>query len=229
MPTHSAVKAERIVLQAYQQWGLSAIVLRGATLYHPESWHIRYFIDQLKRRLLPVIGDGKTYWHYIYMEDMARAIVCAVENAENAAGEIFFVADDQPIQAKDFLNDLVDCLGAPHPMQVPVWLARMFAGSIGVNVLTMSARYKTDRIKKRLGWFPQFPTCREGFVDVLTNMRMLSVRSISSNRLIFLRIPLFRLDLMGLLPRVKRSYLKPLKKPVLITKAWDSSSQGSFH
>lgn len=168
--TLSAVDAERIVLEAYQQWGLPAIVLRGATFYHPESWHTRYFVEQLKRRMLPVIGDGKTYWHYIHADDMALSIVCAVENAENAADEIFFVADDQPFQTREFLNCLADRLGAPRPMQVLVWLARMFAGSLGVNVLSMSARYKTDKIKKILGWSPRYPTYREGFEDVLARM-----------------------------------------------------------
>ncbi len=170
VPTHSAVEAERIVLDAHQDWGLPAIVLRGATFYHPESWHTRYFVEQLKRRQLPVIGDGKTWWHYIHVDDMAQSIVCALECAGDIAGEIFFVADDQPFQVQEFLNDLADRLGAPRPMRMPVWLARMFAGSIGVNVLTMSARYKTDKIKKKLGWSPQFPSYREGLADVLTKM-----------------------------------------------------------
>lgn len=172
VPTHSAVEAERIVLDAYCQWGLPAIVLRGATFYHPEAWHTRYFVEQLKRRQLPMIGDGKYYWHYVHVDDMARAIVCAVEKARDVAGETFFVADDQPFQAKDFLNDLADRLDAARPMRVPIWLARMLAGSIGVNVLTMSARYKTDKIKRRLGWSPQFPTYQEGFADVLAEMGM---------------------------------------------------------
>ncbi len=165
--TQSALEGEQIALNARRDWGLPAIVLRGAQFYHAESWSTRYFIGQIKRCQLPIIGDGNYFWHYIHVDDMARAVVCAVENASEASGEILNVADDEPCQAKEFLEFLANRIGAPRPMRVPAWLARLFAGSETVNFLTTSARYRTGKIKKKLGWKPQFPTYREGFAQIL--------------------------------------------------------------
>ncbi len=169
-PTESAVDAEKIVLQAHHLWGLPAVVLRGATFYSAEAWHTRYFIEQLKRRQMPVLGDGSTWWHYIHVDDMAAAVVRATEQAEQVAGEIFFVADDQPFQAGEFLDTLAERLGAARPLRMPLWLARLLVGSLGVNVMSMSARYQTDHIKQRLGWQPRFANYREGFEEVLARL-----------------------------------------------------------
>lgn len=163
----SAVDAERMVLDAYADFGLPGVVLRGATLYAGDAWHTRALLDQVKQRQLPIIGSGEQYWHYIYVEDMARACVRAAENP--APGEIFFVADDWPFHARDFLNYLAAQLHAPPPLQMPLAPAQLFLGQ-RATALARSVRYRTDKIKKMLGWTPRYPTYREGFAEILTQV-----------------------------------------------------------
>lgn len=163
----SAVDAERAALAAYQAYETPVVILRGAFFYGPEAYSTRALIDAVRNRRLPIIGNGEQYWHWIYVDDMAQACVRAVENP--APGEIFHVADDWPFHARDFLNYLAAQLNAPAPFKMTVLLARLLGGETA-RFLAQSARYRTDKIKKMLGWTPQYPTYRDGFAEILRQL-----------------------------------------------------------
>jgi nucleoside-diphosphate-sugar epimerase len=163
----SAVDAEKMSLAAYDEFALPVVVLRGAQFYGPDAYHTRLTIDSVRKRAYPIIGSGEQYWHWVYVDDMARACVCAAENP--APGEIFFVADDWPFHARDLLNYLAAHLHAPRPFAMSVRLARLLAGDTA-TFLAQSVRFRTDKIKKMLGWTPRYPTYREGFAEILRQM-----------------------------------------------------------
>lgn len=163
----SAVEAEQLTLAAYGEFGLPGVVLRGASFYGAEAWSTRNLIAAIKRSLAPVVGSGDQYWHYVYVEDMARACVRAAENP--APGELFFVADDWPFRARDFLNYLAAQLKAPAPFRMTVAVARLLGGDSAL-FSAQSVRYRTDKIKKMLGWTPRYPTYREGIAEILPQL-----------------------------------------------------------
>lgn len=163
----SAVEGEEITLAAHHEFGLPGMVLRGATFYGPEAWSTRNLIAGIRRRTAPIIGSGDQYWHYIFVEDMALACVCAAENP--VPGEIFFVADDWPFHARDLLNYLAAQLKAPAPFKVPVSIARWLNGDSAL-FSAESVRYRTDKIKRMLGWTPRYPTFREGVDEILQQL-----------------------------------------------------------
>ncbi len=160
----SALDGERIALAAYEQYELPALVLRGASFYGPEDAQTRATINGIKRRAMPIVSSGDQYWHYVHYEDYAWACVLAAENP--APGEIFFVADDWPFHARDFINYLAAQLRAPAPYHMTVALARLLYGE-RARRQAQSVRYRTDKIKKMLGWTPAHPTYREGFAEIL--------------------------------------------------------------
>jgi nucleoside-diphosphate-sugar epimerase len=124
-------------------------------------------LDAIKQRRLPIIGSGSQYWHWIYVDDMARACVLAAEHP--APGEIFNVADDWAFHAADGMNYMAAQLNAPAPIKMTALLARALGGSTAA-LLAQSARYRTDKIKKMLGWSPVYPTYREGMAEVFRQM-----------------------------------------------------------
>jgi nucleoside-diphosphate-sugar epimerase len=163
----SAMESEEMTLAACGEFGLPAVILRGASFYGPEAWSTRSLISGIKRRLAPVVGRGNQYWHYIYVKDMASACVRAAENP--TPGEVFFVADDWPFHARDFLNYIALQLKAPRPFKMSVTLARLLSGESAL-LAAQSVRYRTDKIKRMLGWTPRYPTYREGMAEILQKM-----------------------------------------------------------
>lgn len=163
----SAAEMEANVLAEYQINNTPVVILRGALFYSPAAYSTRAMLDAIRHRRFPIIGSGEQYWHWIYVDDMARAVVLAAEHP--APGEIFNVADDWAFHARDGLNYIAAQLNAPAPFKMSVLLARILAGGTA-SFLAQSARYRTDKIKKMLGWAPKYPTYREGFAEIFRQM-----------------------------------------------------------
>jgi nucleoside-diphosphate-sugar epimerase len=124
--------------------------------------------DGLRKRLLPIIGDGQAVWSCLHTDNAARAFVAA---AEAGRGGLWHVVDDRPTTARDFLTDFARRLGAPQPRRVPAWLVRLIAGRYAVEFLTASTRTTNARIRRDLGWSPRYPTFEEGLDQVVTRWR----------------------------------------------------------
>jgi nucleoside-diphosphate-sugar epimerase len=163
----SAVEMEANALAEYKINETPVVILRGAFFYGPTAYNTRAMLDAIRHRRLPIIGSGDQYWHWIYVDDMARAIVLAAEHP--APGEIFNVADDWPFHSADGMNYVASQLNAPAPFKMSTLLARAFGGGTA-GFLSQSARYRTDKIKKMLGWSPKYPTYREGFTEIFRHM-----------------------------------------------------------
>jgi nucleoside-diphosphate-sugar epimerase len=112
-----------------------------------------------------------------YVEDAARAHLLAADALEPgspAAGSIYFITQDEPVNLWGYVNRLLTALGKP-PVQkkVPLWVARA-AGLVletvyrvfslrgeplltrfVANELALSHYYDISRAKRDLGYKPQ--------------------------------------------------------------------------
>jgi nucleoside-diphosphate-sugar epimerase len=163
----SAVEMESHALAEYKVNATPVVILRGASFYAPTAYSTRAMLNALQDRRFPIIGSGEQYWHWVYVDDMARAVVLAAEHP--APGEIFNVADDWAFHAGDGINYLAAQLHAPAPFRMSKLLARAMGGE-AAGFLAQSARYRADKIKKMLGWTPLYPTYREGFAEIFRQM-----------------------------------------------------------
>jgi nucleoside-diphosphate-sugar epimerase len=166
--TQSALDGERIAVEAGERGGLAVGILRCGWFYGPDSPHTRMLADGLRKRHIPILGDGEAVWSCLHTEDAAGAFVAA---AEAGRGGLWHVVDDRPVTAEEFLTGFARRLGAPSPRRVPVWLARLVAGHYAVRFLTSSTRTSNARIRRDLGWSPRFPSFGEGLDQVVATWR----------------------------------------------------------
>jgi nucleoside-diphosphate-sugar epimerase len=162
--TQSAVDGEQIARAAGAKAGFRVGVLRCGMFYAPDAAHTRDMAERLRKRALPIIGRGDAVWSLIHVADAASAFVAAAEAGRDG---LWHVVDDRPVAAADVLRTFARKLGAPEPRRVPVWLAKLLAGSYAVGFLTSSKHTTNARIRRELGWTPQFPSIEEGFDDVV--------------------------------------------------------------
>lgn len=141
------------------------IVLRYGFFYGPETGTLSpAMVDQLRRRRVPVIGDGGGYWSFIHTEDAASATLAAVERAR--PGNIYNIVDDHPAQVRDWLPALAELLGAKPPLHVPACLGRLLAGEHMVAMMTEVRGASNGKAKRELDWLPAHPSWRAGFADI---------------------------------------------------------------
>jgi nucleoside-diphosphate-sugar epimerase len=155
--TAAAVKSlEQTVL------GAGGLVLRYGYFYGPGSAIAPdgSIAEDLRRRRMPIVGRGQGVWSFIHVEDAAAATVAAL--TEGSSG-VYNVVDDDPAPVSRWLPALAEALGAPRPLRVPVFLARLAAGDYGVATMTAAQGASNARARSELGWTPALPSWREGF------------------------------------------------------------------
>ncbi|HEY8458725.1 MAG TPA: NAD-dependent epimerase/dehydratase family protein, partial [Actinopolymorphaceae bacterium] len=121
-------------------------------------------VDLVRKRQLPIIGDGAGIWSWIHIDDAAEATVAAVEHGSRG---IYNIVDDEPAPVSDWLPYLADVLGAKPPLRVPVWLGRLVAGEVAVRWMTQARGSSNEKAKRELAWRPAWSTWRDGFRDGL--------------------------------------------------------------
>ncbi|MBI5265456.1 MAG: NAD(P)-dependent oxidoreductase [Bradyrhizobium sp.] len=145
----------------------AGIVLRYGYFYGPDTGMFSSaMIDQLRRRRVPVIGDGGGWWSFIHTEDAASATVAAIDHGK--PGSIYNIVDDYPAQVRDFLPALAAMFGAKPPLHVPAWLGRLLGGEHMVVMMTQVRGGSNAKAQRELSWRPAHPSWREGFAYAAT-------------------------------------------------------------
>jgi nucleoside-diphosphate-sugar epimerase len=118
--------------------------------------------EMIRGRKFPVVADGAGIWSFLHIADAAEATVAAVERGRRG---IYNIVDDDPAPVADWLPPLADKLGAPRPWRVPRFIGRLFAGEVGVVMMTDIRGASNAKAKRELGWKPRHPSWREGFAS----------------------------------------------------------------
>jgi 2-alkyl-3-oxoalkanoate reductase len=142
--------------------GLTTIALRYGSLYGPGTnlgMHGE-FVELVRRRRLPVIGDGAGVWSFLHVDDAASATIAAIECGERG---VYNIADDDPAPVSVWLPELARALHARPPLHVPSWLGRLVAGEATVSMMTGVRGISNAKARRVLRWRPAFASWREGF------------------------------------------------------------------
>jgi len=151
---------ERQVLAA------GGVVMRYGWLYGPGTGFRRdgSWASSLRRRLLPIVGAGSGVFSFLHVDDAAGATVAALEHDRPAT---FNVVDDDPAPLREWAPEYARAVGAPKPWRAPMWVGRLAAGRLAVEMMDQLRGASNARIKRELGWQPRYASWREGFQSAL--------------------------------------------------------------
>jgi nucleoside-diphosphate-sugar epimerase len=151
---------EEAVLGA--QW-TEGIVLRYGAFYGPGTSMAPggELPEMIRKRKFPLVGDGGGVWSFVHIADAAEATVAAVEHGSRG---VYNVADDDPAPVAEWLPALAHEVGARKPMRVPRFIGRLFAGEVGVVMMTDARGASNAKAKRELGWRPAHASWRQGFL-----------------------------------------------------------------
>jgi 2-alkyl-3-oxoalkanoate reductase len=134
------------------------IALRYGSFYGPGASD--ELVEIVRRRKLPLVGEAGGIWSWIHIDDAASATVAVVERG---APGVYNIADDEPAPVSDWLPVLAEIVRAKPPRHVPVWLARLAVGEVGVSMMTQIRGASNAKAKRELAWQPSWSSWREGF------------------------------------------------------------------
>jgi nucleoside-diphosphate-sugar epimerase len=162
-----AVKAmlehEREVVESAD---LTGLVLRYGQFYGPGTYLAAdgHMGREVSRRRFPIVAPGTGTFSFLQVEDAAGATLAALDRG--AAG-VYNVADDEPARLSEWLPVYAEALGAKPPRRVPLWLARLVAGSAVASSAVELRGASNAKAKRELGWQPAHPSWRQGFREAI--------------------------------------------------------------
>lgn len=142
--------------------GIDGIALRYGWFYGPGTslGASGKYVELIRRRQFPIIGDGTGVWSFIHIDDVASATLSAIERG---ATGIYNIVDDEPAPVSEWLPFLASALGAPPPRHIPAWLGRPLIGEHGLVLMNEARGAANSKAKREFGWQPRYASWREGF------------------------------------------------------------------
>jgi nucleoside-diphosphate-sugar epimerase len=114
--------SERRLFRMHQNTRLPVVTLRPPFIYGPGNPFYReaFFWDRLRDgRPIILPGDGHRLMQFVYIKDLVRACVRAMDEPA-AVGEAFNVANDRPITQAEFVQAVTAAAGKkPNIVRVP--------------------------------------------------------------------------------------------------------------
>jgi nucleoside-diphosphate-sugar epimerase len=153
-----SLRAIRFLERAVTEAPLEGIALRYGSLYGPGASEA--VVELVRKRKLPVIGDGGGVWSWLHVDDAASATVAALERGGRG---VFNVVDDEPAPVAEWLPYLAAAVGAKPPMHVPAWVGRLVAGEVVTGYMTEARGASNEKAKRELAWQPRWRSWRDGF------------------------------------------------------------------
>ncbi|HEY75770.1 MAG TPA: SDR family NAD(P)-dependent oxidoreductase [Thermoflexia bacterium] len=144
----SKLAGEGYCLAYHGSWGLGTVVLRFANVYGPYSAHkssvvAKFFKDILAQGRITIDGDGQQTRDFIYVDDLCRAILLALES--DVAGEVFQIATGVETSIQRLAQMVQEVAGRP----VALRHGPARRGDIRKNYSAV------EKARKVLGWEPR--------------------------------------------------------------------------
>jgi nucleoside-diphosphate-sugar epimerase len=117
--------------------GLAFTVLRPSAVYGPRETAIRDLFVAASRGFVPVLAGGTPRIQMVYADDMARAVLGALERG--GRGETFFVAHPEVLEYRGIADTLAS-LPSKRPRLVPVPSAAIRAAGSLAGILSTFAK-----------------------------------------------------------------------------------------
>jgi nucleoside-diphosphate-sugar epimerase len=129
----------------------------------------RFIYNMMEKGQSRIIGKGDNYIPNIHASDAASAIIKAIEKLP--IGEKFIIADDTAVTQKDFTLYMAELMNKKQPGHIPAFIIRLAIGKDFYAIIRMNCKVSNAKAKKILGWYPQYPSYKEGLVETIKEMK----------------------------------------------------------
>ncbi|MGH9879972.1 MAG: NAD-dependent epimerase/dehydratase family protein, partial [Pyrinomonadaceae bacterium] len=151
---------------ANEQRLIESVVLRYGFFYGSGP-STEYIVKMLRRRMLPKAKGARGVAPWIHIEDAVNASLAAMERGH--AGEIYNIADDEPVGMNEWLTHAALSLKAKPPFSIPLWLLRLMSPYLA-TVFDTRLAVSNRKAKDEMDWQLQYPSYREGLREVAAHM-----------------------------------------------------------
>jgi nucleoside-diphosphate-sugar epimerase len=146
-------EAEPLVKEAAAS-GLDALILRPAAIYGPgDPERFQMIFKRVNRGVFPMIGNGSTLYHPLYIDNLVDALVLAMEPSKGT-GEAYLIADEEYVPIKDLVNRAAAALGVEVKIRYYPTLPVVIAGHL-CEKICKPLKISPPIFPRRVDWYRQ--------------------------------------------------------------------------
>jgi nucleoside-diphosphate-sugar epimerase len=134
--------------------GLDATVLRPMAIYGPgDPQRFLMLFRQVRRGRFLMFGDGETFYHPLYIDNLVDAFELAAEHPK-ATGETYLIGDDRYVSLNELVRSVARSLGREvrivHLPFAPLWVASALCEAV-----CRPLGVEPPLFRRRADWFRQ--------------------------------------------------------------------------
>ena len=146
---------------------ISFAVIHLGDVYGSGGWFYEMIVKRLQKKSFRLPGGGKYYKGFVHVDDAVGSMIAVMEN--KVFEESYIIADSTPVTFVDFVNYTADAIGAKHPGNVPIFLAKAALGSDLIKLLTTSMKVSNQKISKIYKF--KYPSYKDGVTAVIKELK----------------------------------------------------------
>lgn len=173
-------EGDKAVQRMHVEEGLPAVIVRPDQIFGPgDHLHFADMADRLRAGKGIIVGSGYNAVPFIYISDVVQGLLLALDKPR-AVGQIYNIANDQPLTQQELLEAIAREIGA-RPPRLHLMYSALYAGGyaaerfatltgstqrppitrLGVAFIGTDNRYAIGKAQRELGYQPRVPL-REG-------------------------------------------------------------------
>jgi 2-alkyl-3-oxoalkanoate reductase len=160
----STVDAERSAEHVTQNGG-TAVVLRFAAFYGPDSPFALELLEHVRKGRAPIPGSPDAFFSSVTHDDAAAAVVASL----SLPAGVYNVSDDEPLRRREYVAAVAAALGVAPPKLPPAWV--MALGGSLMKLMARSLRISNRKLRDASAWRPRHPSAREGWKATVEAIR----------------------------------------------------------
>ncbi len=142
------------VVQEYVSKGLDAVILRPTAIYGPgDPARFLYLFKMVKRGTFLMFGQGNTFYHPVYIDNLVDAFELAAEK-QGTAGKTYIIADEQYYSLNDLVLQVAKAMGINvRIVHFPFW--PLWGAAVACEWVCKPLRLAPPIFRRRVDWFRQ--------------------------------------------------------------------------
>ena len=152
----SKYKAEPVTLEFVKSGKLKASIVRPSAIYGPgDPERFNMIFRRVAKGVFPMIGDGKTLYHPVYIDNLVDVFVLAMdEKNEKSNGRAYLAADAEYVSIRDLVERTAKAMGTTVRFRhYPTWPV-VAAGHI-CQAICKPLHIAPPLHPRRVDWFRQ--------------------------------------------------------------------------
>jgi nucleoside-diphosphate-sugar epimerase len=163
-------EAEKAALAFHRARGVPVVVIRPGAIYGPGETRLLKLFRAIARGRYAIVGDGRSFYHPVYIDDLVRGYLLALERAE-AVGEAFLICGPRYVTQSELADLIAGATGGRVlPFRIPARPLLLLAAAVEaacvplgiepplhrrrVEFWTKSRAFTIEKARQRLGYEP---------------------------------------------------------------------------